>query len=95
MAAAAPSSTWHGVQKGKKLNYWYISLCFTIFIIFIFSYLFFYVFFCFPFFFQFSYMCLCIYICVCFKGVKRAEMSNAIDVFVNGTVGQVSVLSCG
>ena len=25
------------------------------------------------------------------KGVKRAEMSNVIDVYVNGTVGQVSV----
>ena len=24
-----------------------------------------------------------------FQGVKRAEMSNAIDVYVNGTVGQV------
>ena len=24
------------------------------------------------------------------KGVKRAEMSNVIDVYVNGTVGQVS-----
>ena len=23
------------------------------------------------------------------KGVKRAEMSNVIDVYVNGTVGQV------
>ena len=23
------------------------------------------------------------------QGVKRAEMSNAIDVYVNGTVGQV------
>jgi len=26
------------------------------------------------------------------KGIKRAEMSNAIDVYVNGTVGQVTIL---
>lgn len=27
-----------------------------------------------------------------FQGIKRAEISNAIDVYVNGTVGQVMIL---